>query len=133
MSENINNTGRLKHQTFMGLPTSHPAHLVIGLTVWCLWFVAVYGGLSVACELAMPDPARGAVNPINLALILITVASSLWLARGAWVCWKSSTPSSHCNPDSKGFIERLAASLYALSSGAALVVIGPMITLPPCF
>ncbi|MFY0664848.1 MAG: hypothetical protein JXQ97_09480 [Natronospirillum sp.] len=65
-------------QTFMKLSTGHPAQLVIGLTVWCVWFVAVYGGLSVACELAAPEPARGAFNTISLTLIVLTWCNTCW-------------------------------------------------------
>ena len=33
------------------LRLTHPIHFVVGLTVWCIWFIAVYGGHAVACEL----------------------------------------------------------------------------------
>lgn len=125
----------LGNRTFLRLSTGHPAQLVIGLTVWCVWFVAVYGGLSVACELAAPDPAQGAFNAINITLILITILTILGLIWGAWACWKSTASRSHLTDPSgrqAWFIARISASLYTLSAVAALIVMGPLLALPPC-
>ena len=72
----------------LGLRVSHPAHLVIGLTLWSVWFVAVYGGLSVACALAPPDPYQGSVNPVNLGLGLLTVLTTAGLIYLAFACWR---------------------------------------------
>ena len=38
----------------------HPVHLILGLCVWSIWFVVLYGGLSVACQLTPPEPQQGA-------------------------------------------------------------------------
>ena len=35
---------------------THPIHLIVGLTLWSVWFVAVYSGLSVACAVNPPPP-----------------------------------------------------------------------------
>jgi hypothetical protein len=37
------------------LSITHPLQLVPGLIIWALWFIAIYGGLSVACALAPPN------------------------------------------------------------------------------
>ncbi len=41
---------------------THPIHLAVGLTLWSVWFVAVYSGLSVACAVTPPPPEAGALN-----------------------------------------------------------------------
>ena len=122
----------LMKQTFMKLSTGHPAQLVIGLTVWCVWFVAAYGGLSVACELAAPEPNRGAFNAISLTLIVLTVLTVLWLAWGAWTCWQSTTDQVDSTERQTPFIARVSAGLYAVAALAALVVVWPLLMLPPC-
>lgn len=130
---NGNFRGGLKKRR--GLSTSHPAQLVIGLTVWCLWFVVIYGGQAVACKLAAPDPALGVTNPINLTLGLFTLLTALGLAWGARTCWQS-TGSSPIGTGQKTqqarFIPRIAAGLYALSAIATLIVVWPLLALPPC-
>jgi len=37
----------------------------IGLSLWSLWFVVLYGGLSVGCDLRPPDSGAGRVTWIN--------------------------------------------------------------------
>ncbi len=57
----------------MKLAPHHAAHLIVGLTVWSIWFVVLYGGLSVACELAPPEPNSGPFNWLNPLLGLSTL------------------------------------------------------------
>lgn len=120
-------------KTVLGLRVSHPAHLSIGLTVWCLWFVAVYGGLSVACALAAPDPGQGAVNPINLGLGLLTLLTTAGLGYLAFTCWQLAPAAEGDSPERQGrFFARLSAALYFLAGGATLAVGLPILALPPC-
>ncbi|MEX1214479.1 hypothetical protein [Saccharospirillum sp.] len=118
-----------------GISTGHPAQLVIGLTVWCVWFVVVYGSQAVACKLAAPDPIVGAFNPINLMLGLITLLIALGLAWGAKTCWRSTGSSASAtalNTRQAWFIARIAAGLYAVSAIATFIVLWPLLVLPPC-
>ncbi len=112
----------------MGLSRTHPLHLILGLSVWAVWFVVLYGGLSVACKLAPPAPAAGALSWINMLLLpltLVVVALLAWAAR--W-CWQG-----HADSDSlKRFMARSAACLYLLSALATLAVALPTLFLPPC-
>ena len=112
----------------LGLPLSHPLHLAIGLTLWSLWFVVVYGGLSVACAVAPPAPEQGPLNLINLALGLFTLATVALLAALAWRSWQAAGGASGrgCH------VARVAAWLYAFSAVGTLYVGVPLIAVPPC-
>lgn len=120
-------------KTLLGLRVSHPAHLYMGLTIWCVWFVAVYGGLSVACALAPPDPAMGSLNPVNLGLGVLTLLTTAGLIYLAYGCWRMAPAAERDAPERQGrFITRLSAGLYLLSGGATLAVGLPILALPPC-
>ena len=61
----------------------HPAHLVTGLSIWSLWFVALYGGQGVGCSVAPPALEDGPWTWLNLALGLLSLLATvvlLWLA-----------------------------------------------------
>src|SRR5690554_6914948 len=65
----------------------HPVHLILGLCVWSIWFVVLYGGLSVACQLTPPEPQQGPFNWLNALLwlsTLVVVGLLLWAARVLW-------------------------------------------------
>lgn len=113
----------------MRLSLSHPVHLVLGLTVWSVWFVVLYGGLSVACELAPPDPASGPANWLNPLLwlsTLVVVAALLWVGRAVW----RAAPDR--NESNRRYISLTSAALYGVSAFATLVVAVPVLFLPPC-
>ncbi|MFA5676888.1 MAG: hypothetical protein WC953_00570 [Pseudomonas sp.] len=107
----------------------HPLHLVLGLTVWSAWFVVLYGGLSVACQLAPPDPANGPstwVNPLLWLSTLVVVAALLWAALRLW---RAAPDQSQAN---RRYISLTSAALYAVSAFATLAVAAPVLFLPPC-
>lgn len=113
----------------MRLFPHHPAHLIVGLTVWSAWFVVLYGGLSVACQLAPPDPAQGPLNWLNPLLwlsTLVVVGGLLWLARRLW---RASTDSSEAT---LRYISLTSAVLYVISAFSTLAVAVPVLFLPPC-
>lgn len=112
----------------MRFSSCHPLHLILGLTIWSIWFVVLYGGLSVACKLAPPDPVAGALSWINallMPLTLVVVALLAWAAR--W-CWQGRADSDAL----RCFMARTAACLYLLSALATLAVAMPIVFLPPC-
>ena len=113
----------------MRLFPHHGVHLIIGLTVWSVWFVVLYGGLSVGCQLAPPLLAEGAVNWLNILLGLSTrmvVAVLLALARHLW--------RQHAGHEQqvRRHICMTAAALYLISAFATLAVALPVLFLPPC-
>lgn len=114
----------------MGKAT-HPVHLVLGLVVWSIWFVAIYGVLSVACAVAPPPEAAGALNWINGLLLLLTVATAAALLYGAWRCWLAVGAVAD-DPRRARFIPVVSAAVYLSASVAVLAIGLPAIVLPPC-
>lgn len=110
---------------------SHPLHLVLGLIIWALWFVAMYGALSVVCNVAPPTPSLGALTWINGKLLLLTVLVTLWLLIYGYRCWRASTPGGNENTDQR-FISQVAAGAYLLAAAATLMIGLPVLVLPPC-
>lgn len=108
--------------------TAHPLHMVMGLVIWSLWFVVLYGGLSVACEVAAPPVDAGIWNWINISLLLLTLATTGALLLMAWACLRAA-PGVKSNAR---FMLRIAAAVYLLSAISALVVALPVVIYPPC-
>ncbi|MGG2399934.1 hypothetical protein ACJRW5_23610 [Pseudomonas sp. SH1-B] len=108
----------------------NPIHIPLGLVLWSVWFIAAYGGLSVACAWAPPDPAQGPWTLLNLLLALLsvlTVAALLglaWLFRGA-----ARRAQATCAP---GFVAWLAAAVHLIGAVATVFVALPILSLPPC-
>ncbi len=108
----------------------NPIHIPLGLVLWSLWFVALYGGLSVGCALAPPDPEGGQWNWLNalLALLsLLTVTLLLWLARLFQLAARRQVE----RPE-RCFVARLSAGIHLIGAVATLFVALPVVSLPPC-
>ncbi len=108
----------------------NPIHIALGLVIWSLWFVALYGGLSVACRVAPPALSLGMWNWLSLLLGLFsaaTVALLLGLARWSW-----RAASRAGKPSPERFAARLAAAVHLVGAVATLVVAVPLLRLPPC-
>ena len=111
----------------------HPAHLVLGLVVWAVWFVAMYGGLSVACAVAPPPLAAGALTWVNGLLLLLTAFTASALLYAAWRCWLAARAAAEAAGVTRSrFIPTVSAAVH-LSAAAAVLAMGvPVIVLPPC-
>lgn len=113
----------------MRLFPHHPVHLIAGLTVWSAWFVVLYGGLSIACELAPPEAASGPANWLNPLLwlsTLVVVGVLLWLARRLW------RASADLSEPTRRYFALTSAALYVISAFSTLAVAVPVLFLPPC-
>lgn len=110
------------------LRPAHPAHLVTGLALWCVWFVVVYGGLSVACGIDAPPPQYGALNWINYGIALTTLATLVLLTVLALACWRARANAT----GRARFIVTSSAGLYVTAWVATLATGLPAIFLPPC-
>ena len=112
---------------------AHPAHLVLGLVVWAAWFVAMYGGLSVACAAAPPPVAAGARTWVNGLLLLLTAFTASALLYAAWRCWLAARASTEAAGAARSrFIPAVSAAVH-LSAAVAVLTMGvPAIVLPPC-
>jgi hypothetical protein len=115
----------------------HPLHLVSGLTAWSAWFVAAYGGLSLACRLRPPGADEGAATWINAALLALTLLTVAALLLGALACWRARRPTPGEPSDAgttprRRFVAPVAAGLYLAAAVSTLVVGLPIVVLPPC-
>ena len=63
----------------------NPIHIPLGLVLWSIWFIALYGGLSVGCALVPPDPARGQWTWLNALLALLSLFTMAALLGLAWL------------------------------------------------
>lgn len=112
----------------MRLWPHHPVHLIVGLTVWSVWFVVLYGGLSIGCQLAPPHPDQGPWNWLNLLLglsTLVIVGALAWLAIELWRAGGQLEGTGR-------YICLTSAALYGVSAFSTLAVALPVLFLPPC-
>jgi hypothetical protein len=117
----------------MKLPAGHPLHLVLGLTLWFIWFCVVYGGLSVACAVAPPAPEAGPFNRVNAGLMVLTMLTIAVLAWAARRCRRDAQQfPTGSPPGRKRFVADASAALYGLAAVSTLVVGLPLLLLPPC-
>ncbi|GAA3964968.1 hypothetical protein [Allohahella marinimesophila] len=117
--------------TFERLKPGHPAHLVLGLVIWSVWFVLLYGGLSVACELAPPGAEQGALNWLNATLLVLGVFFFVMLLAGAYMSWRHA-PSAESDQPQQRFLGRVAAAVYLFAAIASLAIAVPSLVMPPC-
>ncbi|MBE0487461.1 MAG: hypothetical protein IBX53_00150 [Halomonas sp.] len=110
------------------LAPSHPVQLLLGLTLWSLWFVLLYAGLSVACELAPPSPGQGALTGINAWLAVLTLAI---LALLGWLAWRGLAVG-RASVGRPRFIALVGAGLHLYSAAGVAFVGLPLVALPPC-
>ncbi|MDO6442839.1 hypothetical protein [Marinobacter sp. 2_MG-2023] len=111
----------------------HPINLVLGLIIWALWFVLLYGGLSIGCAFAPPDAGDGAWTWINAASLVVALMVTGYLLTCAYACWKASSPSSAAKAQPLNtFISKTSAAVYLVSAVASLMLVLPGVRLPPC-
>ncbi len=111
----------------------HPVNLVLGLIIWALWFVLLYGGLSVACAFAPPNAEAGAWTWVNAASLVLACIVSGYLLACAYGCWKASSPPHTAEAEAlKTFISKTSAAVYLVSAFASLMLTMPGVFLPPC-
>ncbi|ANQ84946.1 hypothetical protein [Azoarcus olearius] len=109
-------------------PPFHPLHLALGLGWWALWFVALYGGLALACARA-PGEAGG--GGLNTAFLLFTVGAALLPALYARGCWRAARRADQ-EPAGGRFLARVGAALHLAALLAMLFVGLPLLELPAC-
>lgn len=108
----------------------NPVHISLGLVLWSVWFVTIYGGLSVGCALLPPAPEQGQWTWLNVSLTvfsLLTVVALLGLAR----LFQRAAGDDRA-AQSERFIARLAAGVNLIGAVATVFVALPILSLPPC-
>ncbi len=107
---------------------THPIHLIIGLTLWSLWFVAVYSGLSVACAVVPPPPEAGALTGLNAVLGGVSFITAVGLAALAW----GSCQVAKQHQGRQRFHATVSAWLDLFSAFGVVFAGMPIISVPPC-
>ena len=108
----------------------HPLHIPLGSLIWSLWFVAIYGGLSVACAVAPPAAQQGPWNWLNMLLGLSAVVTLILL--GALARWSWRAGRRMQQQPRERFVALLAAGTYVVAALATLFIALPILRLPPC-
>ncbi|WP_111413238.1 hypothetical protein [Billgrantia lactosivorans] len=111
------------------LRLTHPIHVVSGLVIWGLWFVAIYAGLSVACSVAPPESERDMLTGINVGVGLATLATTALLL---WLSWASVAAGRKATLRRECYFAYLSAGVFLFSAGGTLFVGYPIVFLPPC-
>ncbi|SEA22554.1 hypothetical protein [Alkalimonas amylolytica] len=125
----------------------HPAQLLLGLAIWSLWFIAMYAGLSVACQLNPPQVQQGPFTLLNAGLFILTLLVSALLFYLAWRSHRArgSLPATSQEKDpTEGaaahqvatavgrFIGFVSTVLYCIAAVATLAGGLPVLVMSPC-
>lgn len=120
----------------LGLPQSwlkHPVHLGLGLIIWFIfWFVLIYGGKGVVCEVAPPLQNSGVFNWLTGLLLVLTLVATALMAVWTWLYWRSYQATKADADESARFITTVSLGVYAASTLSTLAVGLPAIVIPPC-
>ncbi|WP_022961052.1 hypothetical protein [Halopseudomonas pelagia] len=109
----------------------HPLQLFLGLVIWSVWFVFLYGGLSLACEFAPPDEQRGALTWVNASMLMLGVLVGSFLFWSARRCWYAAPGADEAAATGR-FVARIAAAVYLIAALASVGLVLPSVVLPPC-
>ena len=103
------------------------------LTLWGLFFVVIYAGLSVACSVAPPDPERDMFTGINAGVGVVTLVTTLLLL---WLAWASMQAGRKAGRKEglgrESYFAYVSAGMFLFSACGTLFVGLPIAMLPPC-
>ncbi|KAB0545930.1 hypothetical protein F7R01_23530 [Pseudomonas argentinensis] len=108
----------------------NPTHIVTGLSIWSLWFIALYGGQGVGCSVAPPPLRDGPWTWLNLALGLLSLLTAgllLGLAR----LFQQAARRPHCS-ERERFVASVSAAGHLIGAIAVVFIALPIMALPPC-
>lgn len=111
----------------MNLSPYNPAQIPLGLLIWSLWFVALYGAQGLGCALAPPPPQAGASTWLNAALGLFTLLTLALLVVLAWRFWRLAAATA-----AQRFVARVSAGVHVVAALATAFMGLPLLSLPPC-
>ena len=108
----------------------HPIHNPLCFIICSLWFVALYGGLSVACEVAPPPVEAAQWTWLNALLLVATLAVVTLLVALTFGFWRASERARQ-RPKER-FVAWIAAAVNATAVLACLFIALPILSMPPC-
>lgn len=114
----------------------HPLNLVAGLVIWSIWFIAVYGGLSVACAVGAPDlggaaPRGVIVGLAALTLAVIGVLCACALASRRAVTAATTAPTRE-GAEIRRFFATAGMALHVVAAVATAFTGLPLLAVPSC-
>lgn len=112
------------------LSPHNPIHLPLGLVIWSLWFVALYGGLSVACQVVPPSPDAGAWTGLNLTLLLGSLFTAAMLSGLTGLFWRAAKRAK--KDGDAHYVAATAAAVNLVALLAVLFITLPILWMPPC-
>lgn len=115
----------------MKLSLFHPMQIVLGLIIWAVWFVVIYGGIGVVCGVAPPPVEQGALTWINGLMLVLGIAFAAYLGHRSWLCYKAAPEFGAGDPHGR-FISRIASFVYGFAAVASLGIALPVVLFPPC-
>ncbi|UCJ15804.1 hypothetical protein K5Q02_18500 [Pseudomonas sp. MM211] len=108
----------------------NPIHIVTGLSIWSLWFVALYGGQGVGCSVAPPPLEDGPWTWLNLALVALSLLTTLLLLALARLFQKAARQPDRS--DRERFVASVSAGGNLIAAIAVVFIALPIMALPPC-
>lgn len=108
----------------------NPIHIVTGLSIWSLWFVALYGGQGVGCSVAPPPLEDGPWTWLNLALAALSLLTTLLLLAMARLFHKAAQRPGRS--DRERFVASVSAGGNLIAAIAVVFIALPIMALPPC-
>ncbi len=112
------------------LAPTHPFQLVLGLTLWALWFVIWYATLSLGCAFAPPEQVDASLTWIDLLLFALSLPFMVMLLFWARRSWRASGNSEL--PSTRRLIAQVAAGAHLVAAAAVAIMNLPGLVLPPC-
>ena len=109
----------------------HPVQIPLGLAIWSAWFVTLYAGLAVACEVAPPPSGSGPLNGLNVGFGLFTLATAALFGAFALGCRRAARREPQ-RPSRELFVARIGAAVHLVALAATLFIGAPLLRLPPC-
>lgn len=101
----------------------HPWQLVLGLGVWAVWFVGVYGGHALACRSGLAAAA------VATLVVIGTIVPGVLLG---WAAWRCLVAARHVPDGVRRFMARSSAALYAVAAVSTLFVGLVVWVVPAC-
>lgn len=115
-------------------PTGPVSVLIMmgGLIVWSSAFVALYGGMSLACVYGVPDFTWAGLHGINWALLLLLVLHLALLGWMTWYSWRGLRRLGHDAPRSQRFAWRTTYLLNVAGLFGTAWIGFPILFIVPC-
>lgn len=121
-------------------PTEHRstmqtiAYLLFGPIVWAAHLTLIYGAQSVACAVLAPSlrPAFGALDAVQLTIVVATIAALLIVAVGWYALTNPGGAMSEGKDEGTPFIEDTMRLLVVLSAFGISAAGSAALVLPTC-